>query len=323
MKTIEHTFILEPYKTLANRYTCPACEQSKTFTRYINHSTGEYLADHVGRCNRESNCGYHYTPKQYFQENPQVKSIELATPNTQKFPEPVKQPSFIDIDIVKQSFHEKSYYHNQFVLFLADKFGITLAEEAVRKYCIGSSKYWSGATVFWQLDTDWMPRAGKIMLYDRATGKRVKQPFNHIHWVHRILKLDDFNLKQCFFGEHLLDIEPPDKPIAIVESEKTAVIAFIYKPDLIWLASGGISNISSDRFKHLQGRKIILFPDLNGYDKWMEKAKEIPGVVVSDLLETVATDEERQNGLDLADYLLRFNYLEFWTYPKEWDDSIC
>jgi hypothetical protein len=30
---------------------------------------GEHIHPSVGRCNRESNCGYHYTPKQYFQVN--------------------------------------------------------------------------------------------------------------------------------------------------------------------------------------------------------------------------------------------------------------
>jgi hypothetical protein len=32
----------------------------------------------------------------------------------------------------------------------------------------------------------------------------------------------DFELKQCYFGEHLLE-KYPEKPVAVVESEKTAV----------------------------------------------------------------------------------------------------
>jgi hypothetical protein len=42
------------------------------------------------------------------------------------------------------------------------------------------------------------------MLYNANTGKRIKEPFNHATWVHSVLKLPEFNLQQCFFGEHLL-----------------------------------------------------------------------------------------------------------------------
>ncbi|MDJ1481750.1 DUF6371 domain-containing protein [Cytophagaceae bacterium YF14B1] len=321
----DYTYRLEPYQTKANRYDCPVCGSKKTFAKYISTETGEYLSDTVGRCNRESNCGYHYTPKQYFQDNPsgeQIREKNKSCFQASLSSLSTREPSYIDQTVVKASFFESAYLNNAFVLFLYDRFGSVQAEELVKKYCIGNSKKWPGATVFWQLDTEWKARTGKIMLYDRATGKRVKQPFNHVHWVHSILKLEDFHLKQCFFGEHLLDIEPSDKPIAIVESEKTAVIASLYFYDFIWLACGGLSTLSPERLKSLQDRKVILFPDLNGFEKWTEAAKDFPNITVSNLLETIATDQEREKGLDLADYLLRFSYLEFWTYPKEWDEVL-
>jgi len=66
----EHRFILEPYKGMKTRFICPACQRKdKTFSLYIDKETGEHLHPTVGRCNRESNCGNHYTPKQYFQDN--------------------------------------------------------------------------------------------------------------------------------------------------------------------------------------------------------------------------------------------------------------
>lgn len=76
------------------------------------------------------------------------------------------------------------------------------------------------------------------MLYYPETGKRVKEPYNHISWVHSLIPHKDFNLCQCFFGEHLIN-KDKTKPIALVESEKTALIASYYLPQFLWIASGG------------------------------------------------------------------------------------
>ena len=114
------------------------------------------------------------------------------------------------------------------------------------------------------------------------------------------------------FGEHLL--QDKTKPVAIVESEKTAVIASVYLPRFIWLAVGSLTNLNAEKCSVLKGRSVILFPDLNGFEKWNTKAKElshIARITVSDLLERKATETERKQGLDLADYLIRFHYKDF------------
>lgn len=69
------------------------------------------------------------------------------------------------------------------------------------------------------------------------------------------------------FGLHLFNSDPP-KAIAIVESEKTAVIASIAFPEFIWMATGGFANLKSDIIKPLANRKVILFPDAGCYKKW-------------------------------------------------------
>lgn len=60
-----------------------------------------------------------------------------------------------------------------------------------------------------------------------------------------------------------------------------------------------VSNVIKDR-------EVLLFPDLGCHADWKEKAKLLncKNIVVSDLLEENATDEERRKGLDLADYLV-------------------
>jgi len=200
------------------------------------------------------------------------------------------------------------YYKNQFVQYLLKIFGEQATRQAIQRYLIGTSKVWGGSTVFWQIDYLRRIRTGKIMQYNSETGKRIKQPISKISWVHSVLKLRDFNLCQCFFGEHLL--RGNDKPIAIVESEKTAIIASIFLPEIIWLACGGSEGLNINKCRVLQGKNVVLFPDCNMFDKWHKKAQELSlicNVSVSDLIETTATETEREQGYDLADYLINKN----------------
>ena len=107
---------------------------------------------------------------------------------------------------------------------------------------------WNGATVFWQIDVSGNVRAGKIMGYDAKTGHRVKQPFNQVSWVHSVRKIPDFHMRQCLFGEHLLAYASSmARTVAIVESEKTALIAALFIPDLVWLATGECTAVSTAR----------------------------------------------------------------------------
>ena len=308
----EQRYILEPYKGMKTRYICPTCRQSrKTFSLYIDTETGEHIHPTVGRCNRESNCGHHYTPKQYFQDN----GISFDTPQSKAYkPRPVEpQPkpvSFIPVEVFKASL--KAHETNHFVQFLINLFGVEVASNLVSRYFIATSKHWNGATVFWQIDTQGKVRTGKIMLYSPTTGKRVKNLELPVYWVHKALKQPNFELKQCLFGEHLLIDKT--KPVAIVESEKTAIIASVYLPQFVWVAVGSLTNLNAEKCSILKGRTVILFPDLNGFEKWSSKAKELSHLAnftVSDLLERKATEAEKKQGFDLADYLIKYDYKAF------------
>jgi len=64
---MNNRFILQPYTGTKSRFRCPKCRHPhKTFKRYINTETNQYLADHIGRCDREEQCGYHFAPRDYF-----------------------------------------------------------------------------------------------------------------------------------------------------------------------------------------------------------------------------------------------------------------
>ncbi len=141
------------------------------------------------------------------------------------------------------------------------------------------------------------------MLYNPQTGKRIRHPFNHITWVHKALNIQPYHLNQCLFGEHLLTTHP-NKPVAIVESEKTAIIAAGFIPDYLWLATAGKGNLNPEKLKPLHHRHVKLYPDLGACEKWQTIAASLPNVTVSTILEQRATLPDRTQGLDLADYLL-------------------
>jgi hypothetical protein len=305
---MEYRYILEKYKNLTSRHTCPKCGK-KELTFYIDTETGEPIHPTVGRCNREANCGYHYTAKQYFTDNKIfAETLPPVAKRTSPFQDKPKPVSYIDFAIFEASL--KNYDNNNFVKFLTKTFGEIITKELIVKYKIGTSKHWNGATVFYQMDNDGKIRAGKIMLYDAETGKRIKLKHDHITWLHSLLKTPDFSLTQCLHGLHL--IKDTTKPIALCESEKTSIIASVYLPQFIWVATGGSQNLRAELFTEVRSRRVILFPDLKCFDLWSEKAKTLglSNYTVSDLLERKASEEDRQQGFDIADYLLKYNYQE-------------
>lgn len=122
------------------------------------------------------------------------------------------------------------------------------------------------------------------------------------------MKIPGYHLVQCLFGEHLLPLKP-NAPVALVESEKTAIIMTNYMPDLLWLATGGKDGcFNENAVRVLQGRTVILIPDLGAWEHWQMKSRMLlpicKSVKFSDVIEKIATDEQREEGLDIADFVL-------------------
>lgn len=296
---------------MASRYKCEYCGNPRSFVRYINKVTGEHLSPKVGRCERLIHCGVHYKPNRYFSDQGyQIPNKDFRTPYKTR-QSSIVPVSYIEADSLKETLI--GFGENCFIKYLLTHFGASLTNDVIARYFIGTSSVWKGSTIFWQIDVRGRIRAGKIMLYDQHSGKRIKIPRDHITWFHKTeFYKRDFKLKQCLFGEHLLLDEV--KPVAIVESEKTAVIASLYLPHYTWLATGGLTNLSLEKCLPVAGRDVILFPDLDCYERWTEKVLQLGTCAkfhVSDILEKNATKEDREAGLDLADYLIRFSHSEF------------
>lgn len=301
----------------SKKFECPECEK-KRFVRYLDTIANDYLPCQYGRCDREQNCSYHLSPYKdgYANKKPLVKLKRRFKPMKKKH-------DTIPENLVESTF--KNYEQNNFFQFLCNVFGKDTASVAKKKYLLGTSKHQfknsehpqyqseKGASIFWQIDVHAKVRTGKIMLYNIANGRRIKKPFNHNTWVHFELKRKklisrDFCLNQCLFGEHLLVQKGNNKKeIAIVESEKTAMIMSIIKPNLLWMATGGSGGISVDKFRWLKEKRVILYPDLGMYERWKIKSKKIINcnVSVSKLLEEKAFEDDVKQGYDIADYMLK------------------
>lgn len=306
----EYRFHLANYK-LGVKVSCPHCGKPKCFTPYIDEEGIVSFPDVVGICDHVNSCGYHYPPRQYFQDHPELSEKESMS-NLSKViivsrPSVAVSSSYIDQEILQQTL--KRYDINPLFQFLCSRFGKKASCRLFETYKVGTSKHWNGSTIFWQIDNRGCIRSGKVMDYDPATGHRIKGEQPRVCWVHSLLHLQNFHLCQCLFGEHLLSRFPYSK-VAIVESEKTAIIASNFFPQYLWLATGGImGKFKPEVMEVLRGREVFLFPDLKGYEKWSEQASVLEpickSVTVLDILERMATQDEREQGLDLADYLMR------------------
>lgn len=278
----------------SKKFVCPKCNK-RTLVKYKETETGNYLNEDFGRCDRETNCGFHSTPTGEFNNTFEIVNI------------PKPKPSFHNYDLVSQS--GRNYKVNNFIQFLKTIFTETEVKEAILKYLIGTSKRWNGATIFWQIDNLQRVHAGKILQYVSKTGKRHKNEDGKslIDWVHSILKrtqtINDFILNQCLFGLHLIN-ESNAKTIALVEGEKTAIMMSIFKPQYIWLATGSKQGFKYENLKPIKQYKIIAFPDKSEYADWFKKATELNilgfDIIVNDWLENTNFEA----GTDFADVLL-------------------
>jgi hypothetical protein len=293
---------LEKYQSKASRYECPACGHQHVFVRYVDEA-GQHLAPEVGRCNRESKCGYHLRPRDYFATNDSA----LRTPRPIR-PKPQLTPvalSEIPARYLEES--RRAAEQNAFVRFLLRHYPRAQMLQACDQYLLGD---FEGFTTFWRVDERGRINTAKLMRYDAATGKRIKDG-SGTHWLHAKLKQRgllpaSFDYRRSYFGEHLLAEAP--RVIALVEAEKTAVIASLELPDYTWLACGGKSHLSVSKLARYARQRIVLFPDGDGFEQWDRIARAACAqgleVMVSDLLETELSAAQKAEGWDLADYLL-------------------
>ena len=234
----------------------------------------------------------------------------------------------------------KGYEHNQFIQNLALNIPYPFTKEQIEKviepYRLGTVSFgkFKGATTFPFIDIFQNVCAIQVKQFNEG-NHTIKTTFLHSlienectqrkkavpKWI-KEYKQQDLMIS-CLFGAHLLSQYPHNK-IALVEAPKTAIYGTLYfgfpdnPEDFLWLAVYNLSSLTYEKCKDLTNREVVLFPDLSkdgkAYDLWQQKAEEFESkidgsrFVVSDLLERNASREDRERGLDLADYLVRFDW---------------
>ncbi len=195
---------------------------------------------------------------------------------------------------------------------------------AALRYRLGMAR--DGGVIFWQIGPCEQVCDGKIMYYRDDCHR------DHHHsptWVSSELKRfylgKDYPatflpvFTHCLFGLHLLmeDVrwkKEDGRTIAILESEKTAVIMSEIRPQYLWLATGGLEALRPEILFPLRSYRVILFPDTDEtgstFAKWYDMALKAQKLYVfhypirvSPLLEQKATPDQKSRKIDLVDYL--------------------
>lgn len=293
------------------KYDCPKCHAKRHFTRYVDAVTGQEAGDAFGICDNATKCGY----KQYPTSDLLPKGASVLVDSKDMMPEFLfdqeeDQASCIPAYQVLK--YMQGYRNNRLYQYLITLFDEKDVLDAMWRYHIGTIDYfsWKGCMLFWQIDRDYIVRTGKIMEYKSETGKRVKGNDSsdgapHVTFFH-CREYPDFNLRQCLFGEHLLNEYPESQEVNIVEAEKTALVCYIKNPKKIYLSVGGIQNIREKTMRVIADRKIVFHPDKGqAFDVWEKKVKEqLPeyNTKVSSFLERTDLVGDKD---DLADYIFK------------------
>ncbi len=247
--------------------------------------------------------------------------------------QPLLPPTYISVGAVVKA-HQR-YKETPLYTYLCNIFPTEAVDEACEKYqlCASNFMQWKFnrlAVSFPYQSVDGLYIDCKVMPYDPVTGSskfprtetepttgdEEKKYNRYVTWAITQMqnkekrasgKTNIFRDPQwCNFGDHLLK-GSPETTVCIVESEKTAMILDMYfhDPSRIWIAVGGIMNINADRFEPYRGRKIVLFPDRNGADKWEVRKGRLHDAGFNVALDTTILDFPGEEGDDLADVVIR------------------
>ena len=338
------------------KITCPRCRTKRHWQRYVDTKKNEVLPEQYGVCDNAVKCGEALNPYKDGYAKMIFEQENGSSSKTWKPKQPVQrikaiakpEPVFIPKDILEKTL--LGYEQNTFIQNLLHRidfpFEAADVQQVIELYCLGTvcNGYMAGGITFPFIDEKQNVRAIQVKQFDE-TNHTINQP-NFIHsmiesncnkkseplpeWL-QAYKNNELKVS-CLFGEHELN-KYPLNPIAIVEAPKTAIYCTLYfglpktNTDLLWLAAGSLQYLTFEKCKVLNGRNVFLFPDLSAdgkaFELWNRKAIEFSETIpkarfkVSDLLETFAPIELKNDAGDIADVLIKMDWRNFRTQPVE------
>lgn len=291
----EHRYALKIYHRAADKPTCPQCHHPHRFSEYIDLKTGLPVGAGCGKCDRENHCRYTLTPKEYFRLNPEARRKLTEETTSSTFRE-YKSRIFLPEGVME--LYNTPYTQSNFGRWLQTVAPSTEAlQSAAAMYRLSATN--TGAIIFWYIDHQGRPCQGKMMWY-RPDGHRCGMP-NTVgkDLEKRGMLSKDSEMQRTLFGAHLLR-ERPEAVVYVVESEKTAIVMSMLRPQHIWLATGGSSMLNAYVTKPLSGRRVVLVPDSGCLHKWQKTMAQTNGLSYSFFEEL----EQYPANTDLLDVLL-------------------
>jgi hypothetical protein len=326
----------------SRKFNCPECSKKK-FVRYLDRTSGEYLPPHFGRCDSEAKCRTFNKPK--FEDGLLPSNFNnYPAQEFRAIPATFRNQDtqyYIPYEVLQSTIREykRNTFYTNMLQGVANPFQESQLEEIVNLYGLGSIQDTQGN---WMATFPFINIAGNTCAI-QAKAFDARNHTSRTDFVHSVLQrvlqlkeeqiprwLENYNKNSkkvtCLFGEHLLN-RFPTNPIALVEAPKTAIYGTLYfgspslSKNMLWLSTYNIQGLTLEKCKVLEGRRIILFPDLsaNGstFEFWRKRMEEIEKslkrttISISNILEVNSTEEEKNKGLDLADFLVKLDWRKF------------
>ena len=264
---------LRPHRQ-GGKMICPKCGR-KSFVPYIYNDTGEIIDPTCGRCDHEQSCGYHLPPAEFFKANPDHNNGRGGfMPYTRPIPTTI---DFCGLDewAARQTADEA--LESDFARGLVNYFDTEAVKSAISRYHIQSIGRGRN-TAFPCISVDGMVTDVMVLGYQADLHRNdVCYHYYGDTAQKEQLKADypeGYKYDPCYFGEHLL-AEQTDKNVAVVESQKSAVICSMLFPDMLWLASCGCGNFNVTKSRVLKDRRVFVYSDKGSSEKWQKVVSEL------------------------------------------------
>lgn len=232
---------------------------------------------------------------------------------------------------------------NGLAAYMAQRFGAAVVQDHLQRHHVGTDGI--GNAVYWYVNGDGEAVTCKAVPYDPMTAKRRKGTDSPICWpegrtsetrgqlrhvdsIHGICTGNNADGtaslvslshsrgygRPCLYGEwQLSDEARRNDTVLLVEAEKTAVVASLFLPELVVVATGGTSGLTADKAQALVGRTVLVLMDndasgersIQNVARALYDAGALPIVEVDgQSLAEAFMPADAPKGYDLADYYL-------------------